>query len=167
MSLCLWRGPRLLSNSHIQGEHPCKINNGAPLLKKISFIVTFDPTTIIFDSCQYQCTAHSLLCSVDDHFHFNEFHMNLGSNNTSVLYKWPILSETVLWFITAILCTLQWHRKRSSHQPRKKQLTKTVSSNSRPPSLSLTGVGSMGAPGACAPMKFLSRTQCHTSLWSI
>ena len=26
-----------------------------------------------------------------------------------------------------------------------------------------TGVGSMGAPGAGAPMKFLSGTQCHTS----
>ena len=53
MSLCLGRGLRLLSNSDVQGEHPCNINNGAPLLKKVSFIVTFDPTTIIFDSYQY------------------------------------------------------------------------------------------------------------------
>ena len=27
-----------------------------------------------------------------------------------------------------------------------------------------TGVGSMGAPGAGAPMKFLSGTQCHTAI---
>ena len=128
MSLCLGRGLRLLSNSHIQGEHPCKINNGAPLLKKVSFIVTFDPTTIIiFDSCQY--VLH-IPCFVQL-MTINEFHIKVGSSNTSVLYKWPTLSETVLWFTSVILYTLQCHEKTSSHQPRKKQLTKKVSSNSR------------------------------------
>ena len=39
----------------------------------------------------------------------------------------------------------------------------TLNNNCRPMPCS-TGVGSMGAPGAGAPMKFLSGIQCHTSL---